>query len=386
MQKSLLAVATATAFLAGTVQAADLQIYGTVDTGLTYVHESSEIKQGGVKTYDESDNSWGLESGLNTSSVFGIVGSEQITETLTVGFQLENSFASDSGAFDDPDRLFDKESRLYVTGTLGTLSFGRMGALNAGEGTYDLFMLTGDTMDGDYSDYIGAGYWLDRGIYDNTITYQSPEFAGLTLYAQYSNGLDGDDSVSSRDKDRYAAVGLGYTAGNLSMALVVDTVMKNRSFDTVYVKDVDDATSVSLGINYDFGFMKPFFGIQYGQHEDTFAGADFSDYAVDFGDFDGYSVAVGSAFPIWGGELQVSAYYSDGDGDVYAAQVSENNVGIGVDLKRYGVGVLHSYELSKRTSLYAGAGYSHQEADVKSMQYEEEFDAFQVIAGLVHNF
>ena len=45
-----------------------------------------------------------------------------------------------------------------------------MGALTAGEGTYDIFMANGDAMDGGYADYIGAGYWMDRGIYDNMLT------------------------------------------------------------------------------------------------------------------------------------------------------------------------------------------------------------------------
>lgn len=161
-----------------------------------------------------------------------------------------------------PTVFFDQESRLYISGSLSTLSLGRMGTLNAGSGTYDVFMATGDAMDGGYSDYIGTGFWLDRGINDNTITYLSPEFNGLTLYAQYSNGLDGDDTLSSRDKDRYAAVGMSYSKGALSMALVLDTVIKNRSVDNVYVKELDDAKSLSFGFNYDLGFIKPFFGVQ----------------------------------------------------------------------------------------------------------------------------
>lgn len=105
MKKYLLSVATLAAILSGTVQAADLQIYGTVDTGVSYVHSSLDGKIGDEK-FDASQDSWGLESGLSTSSVIGINGSEQITESLTVGFLLENSFASDAGQFDDPDRFF----------------------------------------------------------------------------------------------------------------------------------------------------------------------------------------------------------------------------------------------------------------------------------------
>ena len=116
------------------------------------------------------------------------------------------------------------------------------------------------------------------------------------------------------------------------------------------------------------------------------------------GDLDGFAVAVGSAFPIWGGELQVSVYYADGDGNAY----SYESVEIGPDqsaqyydaykmnVKRYGIALFHNYELSKRTSLYAGIGYDYQEYDLNVVAGNEkehgEQDGIQVGIGLVHNF
>lgn len=390
MKKNLLACALVSAFaMAGAAQAASVELYGTVDTGLLYTHESVETN--GVS--EDSDN-FGMESGIGTSSVVGIRGTEEISENLSVGFVLEHSFASDTGADDNPDHFFDKEAQVSVSGTAGTLSMGRMGGLTAGEGTYDLFMATGDAMDGGYVDYIGAGYWMSRDIYDNTVTYQSPEFAGFTVYGQYSFGTEGDDSVASRSKTRYAAIGLGYTAGNFSLAVVGDTVLKNRSFESGYKADIDDAMSLSIGMNYDFGIAKPFIGFQYGKHEETIGGYDFTaddavmaGFADEFtGDLDGYAVAVGSAFPVFGGELQVSAYYADGDGDLYFYG-TEDTVAK-ADVTRYGIGVFHNYELSKRTSLYAGVGYDHQEVDYVNgaVKHNVEREGVQVGLGITHNF
>lgn len=375
----------------GSAQAASVEVYGTVDTGLLYTHESWDSKDNNGKTHESADN-WGVASGTNTASVIGIRGMENISDDLSVGFVLENSFNSDDGSFAEENTLFDKEAQLFVTSSFGTVSLGRMGALTAGEGTYDIFMVNGDAMDGGYADYIGAGYWMDRGIYDNMISFQSPEFAGITAFAQYSFGTSGDDMVPSRDKERYAALGATFSAGNFSAVAVVDTVMKNRQTVTGYDKAIDDAMAFSIGANYDMGFMKPFIGFQYGQHEQMIGGVSWfeTDETESYvGDLDGYAVAVGSAFPIWGGELQVSVYYADGDGKAYSYYQDETEVSK-MNVKRYGVALFHNYELSKRTSLYAGIGYDYQEYDESNVNSSEkehsEQDSVQVGVGLVHNF
>lgn len=380
----------------GSAQAASVEVYGTVDTGLLYTHESWDSKKDNNEKNHESADNWGVASGTNTASVIGIRGMENISDDLSVGFVLENSFNSDDGSFAEENTLFDKEAQLFVTSSFGTVSLGRMGALTAGEGTYDIFMVNGDAMDGGYADYIGAGYWMDRGIYDNMISFQSPEFAGITAFAQYSFGTSGDDMVPSRDKERYAALGATFSAGNFSAVAVVDTVMKNRQTVTGYDKAIDDAMAFSIGANYDMGFMKPFIGFQYGQHEQMIGGVPVveTDETESYvGDLDGYAVAVGSAFPIWGGELQVSVYYADGDGKAYSYYqdgTTQSSEVFKMNVKRYGVALFHNYELSKRTSLYAGIGYDYQEydeSDVNSSEKEHfEQDSVQVGVGLVHNF
>ena len=61
-----------------------------------------------------------------------------------------------------------------------------------------------------------------------------------------------------------------------------------------------------------------------------------------------------------------------------------------MNVKRYGVALFHNYELSKRTSLYAGIGYDYQEYDASNVNSSEkehsEQDSVQVGVGLVHNF
>ena len=379
-KKSLAAVAVFAA-ISGTTFAADVTLYGTVDTGLVYTHEKV--------TGEKSENNFQMSSGFNTASVFGLKGNEELGD-LSVSFVLENSFNSDDGTFaDEESRLFDKEAQVSVSGRFGTVSLGRMGALTAGDGTYDIFMAGADAMDGGYGDYVGTGYWLDRGIYDNMVTYQSPEFGGFTAFAQYSFGTNSDDANHSRNKDRYAALGATFNVGNLSTVLVVDTVLANREVGaegaSYYAKDRDDALGVSFGANYDFGFVKPFIGFQYGKHENTLAGFDIDDEANggDYADFDGYGVHIGAVVPSSLGETQISAFWADGDGEVYKSAVDVN--GTSTDVSLWGIGVFHNYALSNRTSLYIGMGYVDQETEPKDGE-KSETKAYQCGLGLVHTF
>ncbi len=375
--EAVLALALAAA--AGTASAADVTLYGTVDTGLVYTH---------TKTSGESsEKSFEMQSGFGTDSIFGLRGTEELGGGMTVSFTLENSFNSDSGTFGDDDgRLFDKEAQATLSGRFGAVSFGRMGALTSGDGTYNIFTANADSMDGGYGDWVGTGYWLDRGIYDNMITLQSPEFGGFTVFAQYSFGTNSDDDEHSRSKDRYAAVGATFEMGDLTAVLVVDSVLYNRNFDigndNVYASGRDDALGVSFGLNYDLGFMKPFFGVQYGKHENNFAGFEAED--GQYADIDGYAVHLGSAFPVMGGELQVRVLYGDGEGDLYNYSGNEFSKFSG-DVRKWGVGAFHNYELSARTSLYLGLGYSKQEVKPDDGGKTKE-KGFQCGLGITHNF
>lgn len=111
-KKSSFAVALMVAV--GSAQAASVEVYGTVDTGLLYTHESRDSKDNNGKTHESADN-WGVASGTNTASVIGIRGMENISDDLSVGFVLENSFNSDDGSFAEENTLFDKEAQLFVT-------------------------------------------------------------------------------------------------------------------------------------------------------------------------------------------------------------------------------------------------------------------------------
>ena len=122
MKKTLAAVAVLGAF-AGSAFAADVTMYGRVDAGLLYQRVDSDV------AHQAAENSWGLESGNMTGSRFGVKGSEQITDDITVSFTLENGFKSDTGNFGTDGKFFDRERgfldvNYYDYGSLMGTTFG----------------------------------------------------------------------------------------------------------------------------------------------------------------------------------------------------------------------------------------------------------------------
>ena len=380
MKKQLLAVAVASAF-ASTAFAANVTVYGTVDTGLVYNNTSF----GGAMTDAKDSNKFSMDSGVLGGTKFGLKGSEDLGDGYSVSFQLENGFDSDTGAMNQTmknsdgtksNRMFGREARLSLNTPYGTASFGRMGALTSGAGTYDIFMAGADALDGGNSSYIATGYWFDRSRHDNMITLVTPEANGFTGYAQYSFADTGAENASVRNNQRYAALGLTFKNGPVEAVVVYDTILRKRADEDKY----GDAKAVSFGVNYDFEVTKAFFGAQYGKNEAlgvTDFGFKVGDTVVENLYVKGYNLHIGAATPLPCGTLTVSAYYGDYE------EVGNNNV----TAKKYGIGLMHEYPLSKRTTFYTGAGFAQfdvtNEEDGKEVARQK---GVNVTLGLNHKF
>lgn len=382
MKKTLAAVAVLGAF-AGSALAADVTLYGKIDLGLQYKNVNPDVE--GVA----SEDSWGMNSGNSASSRFGLKGSEEISEGLTVGFQLENGLYADSGKLkgssESGDRLFDRESRLYVKTSYGEIAMGRMGNLNSGNGTYGI-MGAGSAFGTAWGNALG-GHDVTFGFggsrYDNTVTYKSPEFGGVTVYAQYVMGDDGNENTTR--VDRYAALGATFDYGAFHGVLVVDQMNEKHPAGT---EDPDDAFTVTGGVTYDFGVVKTGLTAQYFKDVNSiksqglnYAGSVFDDGKVG-GEWKGYGVALSASAPVFGGTLAGIVGYLDAENDadvvnqagLVGAKASDK------DFTRFNVAATYMYPLSKRTSVYAGAGYMQDEV------YGVDSDYTEVVAGIVHSF
>ena len=295
MKKSLIFLALGSVF--ATAQAADISVFGAVDTGFMFSHS----KVSG----ESAENTLSMESSMNETSSFGIAGSEDLGNGMKVAFHLENEFASDSGSMATENKLFDREARVTLEGGFGALSFGRMGTLSSATGTYDIVYLVGDSFDGGDNNIFGL---TGAGVYDNMITYQTPEFAGFQVTGQYSfkNDSSVEDGVEGKaSADRYAGIAATYTLGNLQTVIAYDQMMWG-SKETGANREKDQH-NVYLGGNYDFGLLKLFAMGQYVKGARDFAGTEDvfamlnDDYAIDLDSregFDGWGLHLGTVMPV----------------------------------------------------------------------------------------
>lgn len=375
-KKSLIAIAALGAF-AGSAMAADITISGRIDTGLNF--HDQEITGHDVDTMNVDQNTFQMKAGQYSGSRVTIKGSEELGNGMKAGFVLENGFTSDDGKMGQGNRLFGREAIVYLEGDFGHFSMGRVGALSSGLGSYNV--VYGYTPFGagwgDYAGNNGEFMLADRDRFDNTLTYRSPEFAGVQVFAQYSLQADGAENAQSTKNKRYAGLGATYNLGAFSTGLVVDTI-KNESTNT----NTEDSLGISWGASYDLGFTKPMIMVQYGQNEKEIGGwstADVWDQGT-LGSNEGlkgYAVSLGAVTPILGGNLYTAVNYTDGelDGRAYGVDFTDDNRGdelsyATADVKRWGFAAGYDYPLSKRTKVYGFVAYNQGEA--KASLYDKK--------------
>ena len=367
-KKSLAALAVLGA-AAGYASAADVTLFGVVDTGLIYTHQTfADDSKADV-------NKFAMDSGVSSASRFGLKGTEELGNGLKVGFKLENGFQSDSGALKSEKRIFDREASVSLYSDFGTLSMGRMGGVGSGAGTYDLVLATADAFDGGDNNVFGFAT-SDR--YDNMVTYQTPKFAGLQATVQYSFN---EDSVEETAREGSSAVNRYSSAALTGDFGALQTVLAYEFQNYQSVADgarSEDGHIVYLGGNYDCGFAKTFVMGQYfkGLAENPFASDAFERDPVDGEGVKGFGAHVGTIVPIAGGDFTGGLYYVDS---------TVMNAEEDADGKYYGVALKYEYPLSKRTSVYGGTGWYKAKVDYSADDvYKEE--GYQAYLGLTHCF
>ena len=385
MKKTLAAVAVLGAF-AGSALAADVQLYGVVDLGFSYTHVDSD-------TIADDLDKFSMDSGNQSGSRWGIKGTEDLGNGLTVGFILEDGFDADDGSEDSTGVMFNRESSLFLQGGFGKVAFGRMGSFNQGQSSWSLIgrITPFGTSFGNYTAQAG-NVFAAGPVADNSIAYQTPDFAGFKLYAMYSMGSNDNENESS--SDRYYAIGASYANGPLSLYLSVDSINYASTGPAVdYGNDVEDEWTVRFGGNYDFEVVQIFAGAAYFDEArlSSFSGAatDLFDWYVD-GDSDaftvkGWSLGVSAAIPAAGGKVLLGASYMDAEA---ADSVSRYpNSGLeNTDVSRWIVSAGYDYPLSKRTNVYGVVTYNQDSVEYNNNFKDEDPSVFGLMVGLRHRF
>ena len=377
MKKTLLALALMGA-MAGTASADQVTMYGVIDLGLDFTSIAGDHNPAleGV-----SDSTLTMGSGQNSGNRFGLKGTEDLGNGVTVGFVLENGFNADDGTMGQSNRLFGREAQLYVQTQYGTLAFGRMSMLSLDAGSYGIGgnLSAFGTGWGSYIGNQALVFSSSAGRADNMITYKSPAMYGVTVYGQYSFGVDSKQEGFKEGKtqaERYGSLGATYENGGFGLTGIFEYTDKANNAQTA--GHGKDTMAFTLGASYDCGYAKTYIAGQYFK-DASWVGGDTSreGFGINLsrdvdgvaGDIDGYGIVVSTSIPVWGGDAMASVGYMDADSDKTNKEVT-----------RWMIGAGYQYPLSKRTLIYSGVGYMQDKVDNTSPQLVE------VVAGMKHTF
>ncbi len=386
MQKTLAALAVCGAF-AGSAMAADVTLYGILDTGVGYSHVDFDGQK------EKTDN-FSMMAGQASGSRWGLKGTEDLGNGLTVGFILESGFESDTGANSSSTAFFNRESSLYLQGGFGKIGFGRMGAFNNGQSSWaKIGMLSafGTSSWGGYSAQF-SNLMSTAGQWNNMIAYETPDFAGFKVFAQY--GMGSNDHENESSSDRFYAIGASYNNGPIAAYLAVDSI----NYQTVGSKmpagvDIDDSLTVTLGGSYDFEVAKVYLGAQYfdevtlnsiGGITKTLAdGKKINDVSAgNFFKIKGYGISLSADAPVAGGKAMLGLGYVDAK---LADSQKKDADGFDIDLTRYTASIGYDYLFSKRTDVYAVASYMQDKLEVARKDHVD-LSAYTLYVGLRHRF
>ena len=402
MKKTLAAVSVLGAF-AGSALAADVQLYGILDTGVGYSH--IDMDTSGVDDVD----SFEMKSGVGSGSRWGLKGTEDLGNGLTVGFILENGFDSDDGSEDSTGVMFNRESSLFLEGSFGKLAFGRIGALNSGQSAWSKVCMINafGTSYGEFTAQASNVFSL-AGQWDNMIAYETPDFAGFKLFAQY--GMGSNDNENESSSNRFYSLGVTSNNGPFAGYFAVDSInYKTAKFSKGEWPNngdnIDDSLTVTLGGSYDFDVVKIYLGAQYFDEVrlSSLGGPicranDVRDLGIsgfdlsinDIAKLKGYGISLSGDAPLAGGRVMFGLGYVDADAaDSLDKALSQNIAGFrDFEIQRYVVSAGYSYPFSKRTDVYGVASYMQDNVDTsrESGTLEQDPSAYSFYVGLRHRF
>ncbi|OZI79388.1 porin [Bordetella genomosp. 2] len=372
MKKTLLAAALLAGF-AGVAQAeTSVTLYGIIDTGIGY----NKVKGDG---FDGSRI--GMINGVQNGSRWGLRGTEDLGDGLQAVFQLESGFNSGNGNSAQGGRLFGRQATIGLqSDSWGRLDFGRQTNIASKYfGSIDPFGA------GFGQANIGMAFSAMNTVrWDNMVMYQTPSYSGFQFGVGYSFSVDdgaGSDRVGFRTADNVRGIttGLRYVNGPLNVALSYDQLNASNN----QLQDEVDATprSYGIGASYDFEVVK--LSLAYARTTDGwFGGQGISGLQLATGEddlgvnvfadgFKANSYLVGLTAPIGGASKLFGSWQMvDPSNDKLTGGEEKMNV--------FSLG--YTYDLSKRTNLYAYGSYA------KNYAFLDDVKSTAVGVGIRHRF
>jgi predicted porin len=368
-RKCLVALATAGVFSGAATAQSAVNVYGIVDVGIRY---DNPKLAGAASTLC-------IASGHQSGSRFGFRGSESLGGGLSAIFALEGGFNPDLGTSAQGGVLFGRQAYAGLRSEkAGTAAAGRVTIFSGGTGDFNML--------GDIDPFsvsfgissIGSTFSSVVMRIDNAVLWQSPNWSGFRGGVGYSTQLAGTEVAGSGNNNPMLFSALNYSSGPLFLALTYDVIKPtNAQGNRVGVSGglgaTEDQTHLLLGGTYDFKMVKLHAAYwwennQFGNTATRIPTAAESPTSRT-ADATGWMLGV----TVRSGAFRVMGDYQNRDGKRAGTFEGDRNV--------WSIGT--TYDLSRRTNLYASYGNSSGE---KSLATSNTYNTTQLAAGIRHRF
>ncbi len=393
MRKTLIALAMLGAISGAAYAQSSVTLYGIVDIGVQWNESGVNLGSSSAPNWSQ-ESGWGIDSGYQSGSRFGLRGAEALGRSWSAVFTLEGGFDASTGTSSQGGRLFGRQAWAGLQhDNLGTIALGRIATPSSGSGAFDLWSPV---------DPFGCS-WGVAGLgntfipcatlrEDNSIIWASPSWSGFKFAAQYSWNIDTGETAPQGTNTSAYSLGANWAWGPLFLAATYDVIAYADAGSAGRPGAGNpDQKMLQLGGTFDFKFLK-LHGAWADQSnistEITLSGVGnglpSAMVPTGIGYYDNNAWMLGVTVPLLGGNIRASYQYSD------AKNIINGLAQFEPDYSVWGIGF--DYPFSRRTNVYIG--YAQREWDGRVTQASgsalpqasQIFDRSQFAIGLRHLF
>ena len=393
MRKSLIALAVFGAISGAAGAQSSVTLYGIVDLGVQWNESGVNVGTSAVPNWSQ-ESIWGIDSGYQSGSRFGIRGSEALGRSWSAVFTLEGGFDASTGTSSQGGRIFGRQAWAGLQqAVFGTIALGRIATPSSGTGSFDLWSPVDPFSAGWGLATLGSTFIPTAGLReDNSIIWASPSWAGLKFAAQYSGNIDLAETAPQGSNTSAYNFGANWAWGPLFVSATYDVIAYADAGSAGRPGAGNpDQKMLQLGGTFDFKFLKLHGGWADQSNISTTItvsgvgnGLPSAIVPTGIGYYDNNAWILGVTVPLFGGNLRGSYQYSD------AKNIINGLAQFEPDYSVWGIG--YDYPFSRRTNLYLG--YAQREWDGRVTQASgsalpqasQIFDRSQFAVGLRHLF
>jgi len=381
MKKSLIALALMGAFSGAALAQSSVTLYGIIDVGVQMNTSGVNLGTTAAPRWSQEDV-WGVDSGYQSGSRWGMRGSENLGSGWNAVFTLEGGYSPDTGQLGQGNRLFGRQAWAGIQSAgMGTFAAGRFATPSSGTGSFDQWGFVDPFATGWGINSLGSTFIPSNALReDNAVLWSSPNWAGFNFGAMYSFNVNGSEVAPSGNNTSAATLAGKWAGGPFAVALTYDVFFKP---DNAPVGVTDDQTMFQIGGTWDFKIVKLHAGYAI-QNGIAIASSGVNTIYVPTGlqQFDNKAYMLGASIPLMGGSLLGSYQYAD----------AKNAIGTGYsfepDYSVWGIG--YTYPFSRRTNMYVGYGQRSWDGSVTLTSGvadpKNAFDRKQFALGIRHLF